>query len=158
MKSLIFAKFLLYSCIIFIHFTDVIQAQEKPFGVGIILGEPTGISGEYRLDESNSINIGIAYSLFTNINKFSIHVDFVNHIFQFGEAKLEFPLYYGFGFRWRVKNGVEPGLGVRGVAGLKWISADFPIAGFLEISPVFELFPETKLGFDAGLGVRYYFN
>lgn len=134
------------------------NAQEKGYGLGLMIGEPTGISGKYWIDEETALSGGLAYS-FTSANKgFSFHADYIYHIPSLIQTNEKIPFYYGFGFRIRTKEKTEGSLGVRGVAGIVWQRNDYPLDIFLEAAPVFKLLPETNLDFDAALGIRYYFN
>ena len=49
-------------------------------------------------------------------------------------------------------------LGARGVIGLLWMHHSLPLDAFIELAPVFNLFPETSLHLDFAIGGRYYFN
>ena len=53
----------------------------KKFGLGIIIGEPTGISMKYKLGGITAIDAGIAWS-FGNNSGFHIHSDFLWHPFE----------------------------------------------------------------------------
>ena len=134
------------------------QAQDRNIGAGIIIGEPTGFVAEYKLEESYALRFAAAYSILTGKNKFSLHVDYIGRISQFSENYLEFPLYYGVGFRWRFRQGYYSSIGVRGIGGLEWGLSQLPVNLFLEVAPVFELFPKTNLTLDSAVGFIYYFN
>lgn len=137
-------------------FSTGIFAQRTGYGVGLILGEPTGISAKYWLDNESALNAGLAYS-FTTANKgFSLHLDLINHLPSNIYPKENIPFYYGFGVRIRSKARTSGSLGVRGVAGLVWQHKKYPVDIFAEVAPVFQLLPETNLLFDLAIGGRYY--
>ena len=48
-------------------------------------------------------------------------------------------------------------LGIRIPVGLSYQFESGPFEAFLELVPVFNLLPQTRLDFDGGIGVRYYF-
>lgn len=50
--------------------------QGGPFGLGIILGEPTGICGKYWLGNTNAIDAAIGF------DDFSIHADYLWHFWN----------------------------------------------------------------------------
>lgn len=133
-------------------------AQDKGFGAGIILGEPTGISAKYWLNEQNALDFGLAYSLVRKNTAISLHADYLYHAFDLIKSNYRFPVYYGFGARIRLIDGENNSLGARGVIGIVWLSDDLPIDAFIEVVPVFNLFPSTSLNLDLGLGARFYFN
>ncbi len=134
------------------------NAQDKGFGAGIILGEPTGLSAKYWLDNNNALAFGLAYSLVRKNSAVSIHADYLYHAFDLIKSNYRFPVYYGFGARMRIVDGGDNALGARGVVGIVWLSDDLPIDAFIEVVPVFNLFPSTSLNLDLGLGARFYFN
>ncbi|MEW6196866.1 MAG: hypothetical protein AB1521_17090 [Bacteroidota bacterium] len=136
---------------------NYISAQDSGFGAGIILGEPTGLSAKYWLDEDNALDFGLAYSFIRKNSAFSIHADYLYHAFDLIESKLRIPVYYGFGARIRIIQNEDTGLGARGVIGVAWLNDDVPIDVFIEVVPVFNLFPATSLNLDAAIGVRYFF-
>lgn len=131
-------------------------AQSENFGLGAILGKPTGISGKYWLNKENAIDAALGYS-FENNSKINIHADYLWHIYNVFDTPITLPLYYGVGAKFNAKDGDRSTLGVRGVIGLTWWPDRVPIDVFFEIAPVFNLVPETNLDIDAAVGVRYFF-
>jgi hypothetical protein len=132
-------------------------SQDKKFGLGVMLGEPTGLSGKYWLENEHAIDFGLAYS-FAHPNKtFSLHADYLFHLPNVIKSQYRFPVYYGFGARIHFGNNDGNTLGARGVIGILWIPDSLPIDTFIELAPVFNLFPETSLHLDFAIGGRYYF-
>lgn len=141
--------------ILFLYST--ITAQDRDTGIGIMLGEPTGISIKHWVNENDALNFGLAYSFITGESKFSFHMDYIKHTGNFFDTEEDIPLYYGFGFRYKFIEGKKSNLGARGVIGVVWINKELPIDIFFEIAPVFDLIPSTSLGIDLAIGSRYYF-
>lgn len=133
-------------------------AQDKNFGLGIMLGEPTAISVKYWTSSTNAWDFGLGYSFVNAENKTSIHADYLYHIPNFIKAKYRIPFYYGFGVRLRFHSHESSNIGARGVAGLAMLLDEIPVDIFFEVAPVFSLLPKTSLNLDAALGARYYFN
>jgi hypothetical protein len=133
-------------------------AQDKGLGLGIIIGEPTGLSGKYWLNNNNALDFGLAYSFVRHNSAVSLHADYLYHAFDVIKSDYRFPIYYGFGARLRLVDGDDNALGARGVIGVAWLSDKLPIDVFLELVPVFNLFPSTSLNFDMGFGARFYLN
>jgi hypothetical protein len=134
-----------------------INGQDKGFGVGVMIGEPTGLSAKYWLDNDNALDFGLAYSFIRSNSALSMHADYIYHAFDVIKSNYRIPLYYGFGARIRLVNGADNSLGARGVIGIAWLSDEAPFDVFVEVVPVFNLFPETALNLDAAIGARYYF-
>jgi len=131
-------------------------SMDKGFGLGLMFGEPSGLSAKYWLSESEAVDAGLGYAFFGDNSHFSLHADYLYHRFDIIESRETIPLYYGFGVR--LRTGDKDNFGVRGVVGIAYHVSELPIDVFFEIAPVFQLFPETKLKVDASLGGRYYFN
>lgn len=135
----------------------VTNAQDKGYGLGIVIGEPTGISGKYWVTNTNAFDAALAYSFAGSNNKFALHVNYLYHLYDVINSEEIIPIYYGFGARYRDNSNSEDGLGIRGVIGINYFVSKLPIDFFFEIAPVFELVPSTEIDLDLGLGVRYFF-
>lgn len=150
---------IVFVCVLFLEFfiSADLRAQDKGFGLGIMLGEPTGLSAKYWLDNNKALDFGLAYSFVQSVNALSIHCDYVYHNNDIIKSDLRIPVYYGFGARLRVGNDNKNALGARGVIGILYIDEKHPFDIFGEIAPVFNLFPKTSLQIDFAIGARYYF-
>lgn len=133
------------------------HAQEKGFGMGVMLGEPTGLSGKYWTSDENALNFGLGYSFTSHDSRVNLHVDYLFHLFDEIKAPEIFVIYYGAGVRIKTVENSDNTFGVRGVAGIDWFIHNAPIDVFFEMAPVFKLIPKTALDLDAGIGVRYFF-
>ena len=132
-------------------------AEEKRFGLGLIVGEPTGLSANYMLGPDNSIDLAVAWNV-SGGNDFVLHADYLwymHDFFQAGTAKM--PLYFGVGGRMVLRNNDSDKFGVRVPIGVSYRFAD---PGFVElfgeVAPVLDLAPSMKMSFNAGIGVRFY--
>ena len=67
--------------IIFIA-TNVLALERKQFGVGVIAGEPTGITVKYMLDDKSAIDVGAGWET-SGDNEFHIYADYLYHMSQF---------------------------------------------------------------------------
>jgi hypothetical protein len=151
------ALVLFFSIVFTVPFINL-YSQESGFGLGIMAGEPTGFSAKYWTDDSHAIDFGLAYS-FVHPNKvFSLHGDYLFHFPNPLKTDFRFPLYYGVGARIHFGNKDGNTLGARGVIGVVWIGKILPLDAFIELAPVFNIFPETSLHLDCALGARYYFH
>jgi hypothetical protein len=136
--------------------TTLLFPQERGLGLGIIIGEPTGFSGKYWLNDDNAVDFGLGYSFVHPHNALSIHGDYMFHLPSLIKSELNLPVYYGFGGRVHLSSSDVPYIGTRGVIGIEWIPANLPIDTFLEIAPVFNIFAQTSLHLDMAFGCRYY--
>jgi len=146
-----------YTVILFtILFLSAANAQSKGIGLGLIVGEPTGISFKYWTGSTTAVDAALAWS-FIDEGAFHIHGDYIFHNFTLitiPEGKL--PFYYGIGARIKTANDTK--LGVRVPLGLAYLFNSAPIDIFLEIVPILDLTPKTDFAINAALGARYYFN
>ena len=131
------------------------EAQNYGLGLGIILGEPTGISVKYWTSRITAVDGAIAWSLGKH-DRMYFHGDYLWHndrIINITRGRL--PIYYGVGARLGF-NG-DSSLGIRGVIGLDYQFATIPLDIFLELVPVMNLAPSTDFDFNGAIGVRYFF-
>ena len=146
-------------CLIFISiilFQLNINAQDKNFGLGIILGEPTGISAKLWTSSDNAFDFGTAWS-FKGNGHLLLQADYVWHIFRLiSVSSGRLPFYVGVGGR--VIFSDDATIGVRVPLGLDYMFSNAPVDIFLELVPILDLTPSTDFDFGAGIGARYWFN
>ena len=131
-------------------------AQPKDIGVGVIVGVPTGISAKYWMSPWSAVDAALAWE-FNKTNWVQLHADYLIHnydIVNVGKGKL--PIYYGLGGRLVVSSANR--FGVRGVVGVDYLFANDPLDIFLELAPILDFAPDVEFDFNAGIGIRYYFN
>lgn len=162
-------NFLLFGMVLFLMIivTKPIAAQDRGFGMGLILGEPTGLSAKLWTSKINAFDFGLGVGLggdrikyrgyYNNTGRIHFHMDYLWHSFNAISSTEKFPLYYGIGGRYTSGGGYDGSFGVRGVFGIAWFPRATPIDLFLELVPVFQVTPLTGLGINAGLGIRYFF-
>lgn len=160
-------------CLSIFLFANTAKAKSSsgPFGLGIILGVPTAISGKLWLDQRSAIDMGLAFS-------------FNDYIFAYGDYLVHFPgalsgkekflaqitPYFGIGAliavtsvdrstddRFLGRRNGSIGLGLRIPLGVEWQPVNPSLGVFVEIAPGISIIPQTSAIFEAGIGVRYYF-
>ena len=135
---------------------------QDDFGIGIILGEPTGLSLKYWIDEEIAVDGALAWSYSEN-DSFQLHGDYLIHNYEWLEAR-EMPVYYGIGARLKFKDSDGRGrnendaiLGIRVPLGITYLFDEAPLDMFFELVPVLDIAPDVDLDLNAALGLRYYF-
>ncbi|MEO0004925.1 MAG: hypothetical protein ABIK49_02860 [candidate division WOR-3 bacterium] len=135
-------------------------AEGSGLGLGIILGEPTGVSAKLWLSGSVAVDAAAGWAFLNRHNHYNyihLHGDILHHYFlpvPIGDL----PLYYGIGARVRLASDEERmRVGVRVPVGLEYLFEPVPLGCFLELVPLLDLIPETRFGVNGGLGIRYYF-
>jgi hypothetical protein len=143
-------------------------AQTRGFGLGVIIGEPTGISAKYWTSPVNAFDFGLGWSwggdrigrykgYYDGGSRVHFHMDYLWHSFEAIHSSERFPLYYGIGGRFNSGAGYDASVAIRGVFGIAWLPHKTPIDVFLEIVPSLQLTSSTGFGIDAGIGARYFF-
>ena len=138
--------------LVFIITFSTTYGQGK-FGLGIILGEPTGISAKLWITGTTAIDGAVAWS-FANESAFHIHADFLIH--NFGVFDKVVILYYGIGGRIKFRKD-ETRLGVRIPVGVAYDIPSTSIDLFLEIVPLLNLNPSTSFTLNGAIGGRFHF-
>ncbi len=122
-------------------------------GVGIMLGEPSGISLKSWNNSTTAIDLGLAWSL-SGKDAIHVHADYLWHKWL-NVDKGELTFYYGIGGRAVFTD--DPYAGVRIPFGLNYLVEDSPIGIFFELAPILDFLPDTNGDANGSLGVRFYF-
>ena len=128
--------------------------QDKGFGFGVILGEPTGLSAKLWTSQKTAVDAGAAWAL-VNGGFIRFHADALVHSYALDVDKGKLPLYLGVGGKIVLSDNL--GIGVRIPFGIAYLFESAPLDIFLELVPTLELLPATGFGFEGGIGVRYFF-
>ncbi len=142
--------------ILFLFSLSISYSQEKGFGVGVMLGEPTGISLKSWMNETNAIDAGLAWSYYKSPSM-HFHADYLWHSFDLIKTEEQIPVYYGVGGRIKFGKKDDSKLGVRGVFGVGYFLKSAPLDFFVEIAPVFDIIPGTSFNMNGAIGARYFF-
>jgi hypothetical protein len=128
-----------------------ITTYGEGFGLGIIIGEPTGLSAKMWMGANTAIAGAAAWS-FGGYGAMHLHADYLLH----NNDVLDFAsIYYGLGAKVKLRDDAQ--LGVRIPIGLVHNLNEAPIDIFFEIVPGLNLVPSTHFVVNGGLGARYYF-
>ncbi|MFW6347499.1 MAG: hypothetical protein ACOC2C_02665 [Cyclonatronaceae bacterium] len=133
------------------------QRADGNFGLGVIAGEPTGLSAKLWTGNQNAFAAGVAWS-FSGDSQLHLHTDYLFHNFNLIRVEQgSMALHYGVGGRLQLQEDDDSKLGVRFPVGLSYFLANNPLEIFVEVVPVLDLTPDTEFSGNGGLGVRYYF-
>ncbi len=120
--------------------------------VGIILGEPTGLSAKQWLGEGASLDLAVAWS-FIDTGSFYAHFDYQQHFDDLDIDEGDLLWFVGGGVKLSV--GQQLNLGIRIPIGLAYEFAEVPLEVFLEAAPGMDLFPAVQFNGGGGIGIRY---
>ena len=134
------------------------NAEGGPFGLGIVVGTPTGLTGEYKLSSHTAIDGALGVDLFFDRHLY-VQGDF---LFLFGDllggGSVGLTPYLGpgaFVADFGGRNGA--GFGVRMPFGLSFDFTRAPLQIFVELSLNLELVHEVHFAIGGAVGFRYYF-
>lgn len=141
----------------------------KPLGLGVILGDPTGLSAKYFMNRSTAFDGTLAYGR----HELILYGDYMKHFPGVLGKQNEFVTaltpYTGIGpvlafgdghdhrHRFLDDDEDEFALGGRIPLGVEWLPVTFPIGVSLEIAPGMRLIPDTGGFIQGGLAIRFYF-
>ena len=148
-----------------------VRLAESPTGVGlgVIVGEPTGLSMVVRNESAMVTAAAMAWSV--PESKLQLHGDMLFGLLTVHDPNapnVAFPIYTGVGLRLRLAgdpsadNFTGPSdlpvqIGLRMPVGISLLPNDFPLDAFVELVPVIGVFPTTNFDLDAALGFRAFF-
>ena len=129
-------------------------AWAENYSVGLILGTPLAVTGQYKLDETHAVDAGFGWAVATYPGN-KIYADYLWLLPQ------HLDIYVGVGGSiTAIQSGDDKGrvaIAPRAPLGIKYILAESPTEIFGEIAPMLNISPDSNLAFDIGLGIRYLF-
>ena len=127
------------------------------FGLGIMIGEPTGVNFKAWTSARNAFVGGAAWS-FSHNGSVALHLDYLFHKFEWIEVEEgRLPVYFGVGGRIKLADEGDDLIGARFPIGLNYLMADAPLDFFLEVVPILDLTPDTDFELNAAIGGRFWF-
>lgn len=127
-----------------------------PLGVGVVLGQPSGITARYRLKSNRSVDANIAWSM-NSPGYVAISSDYLFEVKNFAHIdQATFDLHYGLGAAIVTASGFT-GIGARAPVGVSYFFKDPAVQIYLEISGLLTLVPDSDFWIHGALGARYYF-
>ncbi len=135
------------------NLTPASLADEKSeIGVGIVLGEPTGLNAQFFWNRNSAIDLTAAWSLgdwFTVTGDFQIY----NYLL---DAPREWRWYYGLGSYMTFPDDEDLTLGVRIPVGIKYHFPYSAIDVWAEAAPGIELLEDTEAIIHGGIGLTFW--
>jgi hypothetical protein len=125
------------------------------FGIGMVIGEPTGVNMKKWISEKSALGSEIGWSF--PGERIHISVDYLVHFPEWiGKANLYPYLVIGARLKIRTEQGSDQfRSGIRFGAGIEYICGRLGLYG--EIDPVVDMLPDTRFGLEGGIGARCYF-
>ncbi|MDD9943388.1 MAG: hypothetical protein OXU20_20275 [Myxococcales bacterium] len=130
------------------------------FGLGLIIGNPTGVNGKYFLSREIAIDGALGFGVIGD-GHVRLHGDVLWHFGVAAWPAAGLDLYLGVGpvlsSRNRRRDNDSLRLGARGPFGAALTFTGAPIDIFLEVAANLWLVDDVRLGLDAAIGARYWF-
>lgn len=140
------------------------QSRSSRFGLGGMVGEPTGLSMKLRLADAFAIDFGVGFGAI-GPGAGSVHADFLGSVNLTRHNRAEMDIYFGGGpklafanynnNRWGNNNGVW--FAIRGDVGLVWEFTQRHLDVFVEIGPEIWLIQDVHFNGFGAAGARYWF-
>jgi hypothetical protein len=148
-------KRILFSLLFIMIIATLGFSQGRGIGLGLTLGEPTGISFKGWVTGTGAIQIGLGYPSLSYSHGTALSAEYLwhSHVFRSREY---FPLSYGIGGIFGVSGGTNI-MGARGVIGIAWWPHHSSLDVFLQVVPTMYFKPVSDFEFDFGFGVRFFF-
>lgn len=148
----------------FVFLTTVFMlpaAQAEDFGLGVILGDPSGLSAKMKMDDRHSLDAALAYSSGRH-SGLQLHMDYLwDRARSWGTTQGPLNMYYGLGGRLNSYDdhhrNSQLSFGPRGSLGLNFNINNPNLEFFGELALILELIPSIAADLDAGIGVRIRF-
>lgn len=135
----------------------------NPFGLGVMAGDPTGLSGKLYLGgRTNAIDMALAFDTYGDETGWLyFHATYLWHpsVLASGSG-VEVPWHVGVGGYLKVgdwERDRDERLGVRVPIGIDVDLTAIPLQFFADLALHVDIVPGTDLDFGAGVGARYYF-
>jgi hypothetical protein len=127
-------------------------------GLGVTLGEPTGGSIKYWLNDTMAIDGAAGWSSHDHTD-FYMHGDLLWHNFDLIPVpRGRMPVYIGVGGLVRFRNdGYDNQVGIRLPLGVDYMFENTPVDVFAEVAPAMDVSPDVRGDFTGGVGIRFWF-
>ena len=126
-------------------------------GVGVMLGNPTGVSAKHWLDGATAVDAGVGFSFGSSTN-LALHSDYLFH--SEGALVLNdvhpLDIYYGLGGRIKFSDDII--IGARVPVGVAYKDPNGSSDMFAEVAPVINFISRVGVDMHLLFGARYYFN
>ena len=135
---------------------SALPAGNSGFGLGVILGAPTGLSCKGWIGAHQAIDGAASWTTSRGDKSLYLHGDLLrqNHnALHLDPVWLDW--HYGVGLAINFKEDTE--MGLRIPVGLDYSLTTIPMELFVEIVPVLLLTPDSSFDIDGGIGLRIFF-
>lgn len=131
--------------------------DRKKIGLGVIAGEPTGLTAKFMFNNTTGIDGGVGWKT-SGDNEFHIYADYLYHLYDIIRVPSgQLPLYLGGGLRYVDRSNEDDKFGIRIPVGIEYLFENVSLGAFFELVPILNLTPDTDFDLEAGIGIRFFF-
>ena len=135
------------------------SAQVRDFGLGLIIGEPTGLSAKWNFSPPSAIDFHLAWSILGGGIAGG-----ADYLFHFGWLESPWRPYLGVGGRVAIHEAKKDETGEsemhvsgRGLIGIEYLFLEGHLGVSAEIGLGLDFIPAVGFDVSGGLALRYYF-
>lgn len=158
-------KYILFlMCVLFGLQSTIVKAEYGPegkqFGLGVYLGEPTGVTGKFYFAEKISFQGIGSWSFYDEGVTLVGDVLFDVYDLSQGNSDYSLPVYVGVGAKLALNNknsNDDSTFGAHFPVGIAWHSMNVPIEIAFELTPGMDVSPATEFDMGGGIAFRFYF-
>jgi hypothetical protein len=144
-------------CLVVVAVLALAPSAGADVGVGVIAGEPTGLSFKLWGDGASGLDAASGWS-FGDEGRLYLHADYLwQRMIEDREIGGTVPFYFGVGGRVLLREGRDSRLGIRIPLGLDYFFEEGRFNVFVELAPIIDLVPETEFDLSGGVGLRFLF-
>ena len=150
-------KQLLILFLLILFTTNALAFERKKFGVGIMAGDPSGVTAKFMIDNTSGIDFAVGWST-SGSNEYYFSSDYLFHLYDVVKiAELVSPLYLGGGIRYINREKGENKFGLRIPVGIEFLFMNNRLGAFGELVPLMDFKPDTDFDMEFGVGIRFFF-
>ena len=128
------------------------SSEHDEFGLGITLGEPSGIHGQFFWSPRTALDVTAAWSLH---DWFMTTADFQIYDYLL-DSPAEWRWYYGGGAYLALPESEDGTFGLRIPVGIRYHFPHSYVDAWAEIDPALQVLPDTQAEFQAGIGITFW--
>ena len=138
----------------FVLGSSLLAADKEPkeFGAGVVLGEPSGLNGQWYWSSRAAIDVTVAWSW---RDWFFTSADYQVYDYLM-DAPREWRWYYGGGAYLTLPENEDGTVGLRLPLGIKYHWPHSTIDTWVEVAPALQLAPDTEAELQGGIGLTFW--
>ena len=130
----------------------IAEEDKNEFGLGVVLGEPSGLNGQFYWTDKTAMDITAAWSW---RDWFSVSADYQVYDYILDSPR-EWKWYWGGGAYMTLPQNEQGTFGVRIPLGIKYHIPHSPVDIWGEVDPALQLIKSTEPEIQGGIGITFW--